>query len=323
MKLTKKIIKKIAYLLFVIVSVLLLFEVVYRYNFVDFYRTELEGLNSKEELSLSKSKTLLVFGDSFSADNNSYVKMLKDSLKDYNVINSAVPGTSILQTKVFFKDRVEKFKPNHIIIQLYVGNDLNDYSHPVNWGELSFSRNLYWTISDNLIGLQYLNYKLGQFKSSSGNKDPKKNDEFNPLTYNHREKLYFKADSLSLYNAISLQGNQQKKINFLIGDLQDLIKDIDVKTTILVIPHGAQVSKKYQKNMNKIGASFPQDVYYRDDFNFYNELSSKLSNNKVKVITSLSYFRVSKEEVYYLNDPHLNPYGQNKLGFFLLSQIDF
>lgn len=323
MKLTKKIIKKIAYLLFVIVSVLLLFEVVYRYNFVDFYRTELEGLNSKEELSLSKSKTLLVFGDSFSADNNSYVKMLKDSLKDYNVINSAVPGTSILQTKVFFKDRVEKFKPNHIIIQLYVGNDLNDYSHPVNWGELSFSRNLYWLISDNLIGLQYLNYKLGQFKSSSGNKDPKKNDEFNPLTYNHREKLYFKADSLSLYNAISLQGNQQNIFNLLINDLQDLLKDVNVKTTLLIIPHGAQVSTKYQESMKEIGASFTKDVYYVNNFSFFKELANELSNNKVSVITPLSYFRASTEEIYYLNDPHLNPYGQNKLGLFLLGKIDF
>lgn len=323
MKLTQKIIKKIAYLLFIIVSVLLLFEVVYRYNFVDFYKTELEGLNAKNELSLNESKTLLVFGDSFSADNNSYVKILKDSLHDYNVINSAVPGTSILQTKVFFKDRIEKFKPNHIIIQLYVGNDLNDYSHPTNWSELSFMRNLYWTISDNLIGLQYLNYKFGQFKSQPIKNDPKENNTFNSSTYNHREKLYFKADSLSLYNAISLQGNQQKAFDFLISDLQNLLKDIDVKTTLLIIPHAAQVSKKYQENMSEIGASFPQDVYHGDNFNFYNELASKLLNNKVKVITPLSIFRASKEDIYYLNDPHLNPYGQIKLGLFLLNEIDY
>lgn len=324
MKQLKKIGKTIGYLVFLMVTVLLLFEFAYRYSFIDFYNTELKGINSEDELSLKKPKTLLVFGDSFTADKNSYLKILGDSLPGYNIINSAIPGTSVFHTKTFFNRRLKQFNPDHILIQLYVGNDLIDYKHPVNWSTLPFLRNLYWNVSDNLIGLQYINMRMGQFKASSGtfNSDPKTKDAFNVDTYNHREKLYFKGDPMCLYNAISAKESQEKILNKLIEDLQKLLEKVEVKTTILIIPHGAQVSQEYQENMIKIGASFKEGVFSTTSFGFYESLKNELLNTKV--VTPLGWFRNNNSEnLYFPNDPHLSETGQKELAKYLLQEIDF
>jgi hypothetical protein len=311
------------YVFFLLISVLLIFEMLYRYSVIDFYKSELQGLNTAEVLEQNKEKTLLVFGDSFTADKNTYLKKIADSLPNYNIINSAIPGTSVFHTKTFFKRRINQFKPDHILIQIYVGNDLIDYSHPVNWSTLSFIRNLYWSVSDKLIGLQYINLRMGQFKESSISHDPKTNDSFNVNTYNHREKLYYKGDSKCLYNTITCKENQEITLNMLINDLKEMLSDIDIKTTILIIPHGAQVSQKYQNNMKKIGAVFENNNY---NFSFYEKIKIQFpeGKNNTKIITPLSYFKSSKKEnLYYLNDPHLSKIGQDELSKFILQEVDF
>lgn len=323
----KKTLKKIGkfslYTLLIGLISLLLFEVIYRYYFIDFYKTELKALNPNE-LTQEKSKTLLIFGDSFTADQNSYVSILRDSLSKTNVINSAVPGTSFLQHKLFFNDRVNAFKPEHIIIQIYVGNDLIDYDHPTNWSELSFIRNFYWAVSDNLISLQYLNYRMGQFfrpvpKNFS---DPKLDDKFNPNTYNHREKLYYKASPLSLNNAILGKGKELMILNELYEDLHSILTENTIPTTILIIPHAAQTNNKKFNHLKEIGAQFDGNIKSFKKFAFYHFLNEKLSELKhVQVLSPVKEFQLDTNKLYYNNDPHLNKIGQAKLAEFLLKSI--
>jgi hypothetical protein len=59
-----------AYLLFCLACFLLVFEAVYRYQLVDFYRPELRANNRAADLRDTTSKTLLVVGDSVSPDLN-------------------------------------------------------------------------------------------------------------------------------------------------------------------------------------------------------------------------------------------------------------
>jgi hypothetical protein len=298
-----------------------LFEWIYRSYLIDFYRSELNALNSTE-IPQVKKKTLLVFGDSFTASKHSYIDILRDSLTNTRVINSAIPGTSFLQHKLFFKDRIEEFKPNHILIQIYVGNDLIDYDHPVNWNKLSFMRNMYWWVSDSFISLQFINFRLGQFFSSSPTKDPKNDLKFNPETYNHREKIYFKANPLCLNNAVAGKENELFVINQLADDIESSLSDTETKCTILVIPHAAQVKKTYLKNMKTIGGSFNKDITKWKNFGFFHLLKKKLSHLKhVSVCTPLKKFQTTNENLYFLNDPHLNKKGNELLSNFLLKNL--
>lgn len=308
----------------VLLLALLLFECLFRCNVIDFYESELNGLNGKEVLKPSKKKTLLVFGDSFSADLHGYVGHLRDSLKGWNVINSAVPGTSTKQMEQFFEDRLAEFTPEKVLIQLYVGNDFQDYHHTRNWSELSFSRNLYWLISDRLTCLQYFNYKMGGwFKSAPKIVDPKIEMSFNEASYNHREKIYFSADERSLDHSIKVKGEKESIFEEMMDDLSEMVEQTKVPTTVLVLPHAGQVTEQYRLNLMKIGANLSEDVV-SGDFPFFDKIKKELEKYaNVKVITPLFDFRSNDRStfLYFPNDPHLNAEGQLELYQFLKKNI--
>lgn len=322
MKRFKKIGKWILKAGVILVITFLVFELLYRYNVIDFYKTELTSLNDLDSIEKSQKKKLLVFGDSFSADNNGYVKMMQDQ-GDWTVINSAVSGISFKQIKNFFEDRVEEFNPDAIIIQLYVGNDFEDYHHSRNWSELSFVRNCYSLIGDRLTGLQYLNYKLGGRFSNGKVIDPKINIGFNPKSYNHRERRYFKADSSSLKNAIQLVGDQLSTYEEMRDDISTSLSEVNVPVLILVLPHAAQVSNEYRKNMERIGAYLPMEITF-GKFTFYDQLKSDLKSfTNVKVVSPLLRFRlnIKRKELFYPNDPHLTQFGQEELFNFVNDKL--
>ncbi len=86
--------KGLVYTLFLLGATAGLLEIAYRRQWIDFYAAELRGLNRPGDLSpQDKRPTLLVLGDSFSAQPFSYVNVLRDSLPGTRIINAAVPGT--------------------------------------------------------------------------------------------------------------------------------------------------------------------------------------------------------------------------------------
>lgn len=301
----------------------LMFEWIYRSYWFDFYEPELRSLNPQEDLDLTKEKTLLVFGDSFTADPNGWVKVLRDSLENYNVINCAVPGTTVFHQELFFEDRLMTYEPDHIIIQLYVGNDLIDYNRPQNFSELPFFRNIFWWVSDNLISLQYMNYKLGRFKSSSGKQDPKLSASFSIDQYNSRVKNYILAEPTIFQESISPSVYFQSDFDQLKEDLITLIDLVtpDIELQIMILPVALQVNDIQYKNWLSLGALLDKKVIH--DFKFFSEI--KAFENEyphLEVWTPLDVFRQSKEELYYLNDPHLNPAGQFYLGTIALQHLE-
>lgn len=326
MKALKKIGKYALYTLIISIVSLLIFEWVYRSYLIDFYRSELTYLNPTE-LSLPKEKTVLIFGDSFSADKDSYVKHLRDSLIEYNVINCALPGTSFKQHALFFKDRVKEFNPDQIIIQLYVGNDLIDYKHPINWSKNSFIRNLYWCASDQFIGLQFINYRFGQYLKPSTKfvSDPKTENFFNPKTYNHRERVYYHANPAILEESILLSKNGTEIAKSIAIDLKEELSYLVIPCSVVVIPHAAQIKEEYANNMQSIGASFNTSTLLEfKSFIFYHFLQQYLSKlPHVTVCTPFIEFKKHKENLYYLNDPHLNNKGQFVLANYLLNNLNY
>jgi len=149
--------------LVILISTILLFEICYRFYLIDFYNVENNYFNNPD---IKKKKTILFFGDSFTASNNNYISMLSDSFPESNIINAAVPGIGIRETSIFASTRIKQYKPDIVVFQVYTGNDFTDIKHDLNFNSLSLIRNLYWYFSDKFLGIRYINYKLGQFKKT-------------------------------------------------------------------------------------------------------------------------------------------------------------
>jgi len=105
----RKILKLIIYICFLFFSVFLILEVSYRFYIFDFYGNTFKALNTDVSLiNRDQKQTILILGDSFTADPNSYVKHIRDSFPEYNVINSGIPGTSITQANLMLEKRINQ-----------------------------------------------------------------------------------------------------------------------------------------------------------------------------------------------------------------------
>ena len=300
---------------------LLIFETIYRLYWVDFYRYELEALNPEEDLNLEKEETILIFGDSFTADPNSWVSVLRDSLDNHNIINSALPGTSVFHQQLFFEDRIEEFNPDQILIQLYVGNDLIDYNRPQDFSAISWARNLYWWFSDQFISLQFINYKMGQFKAAGNQNSSYANESFDPEKYNSRTLNYLAAYPDIVAESINPNNDFADEMEDLVEDLQWMVEQTSIPVTIIVIPHCVQTDEAYRENYINMGATIDQEKL--SEFIFFDKIQELGdAHDNVKVTSPIKVFQNTKAP-YYNNDPHLTPSGQYVLGKFILTQVEF
>ncbi len=309
---------------------LCLFEWVYRYQFIDFYSSELEALNTKE--TLQKERTVLVMGDSFSAHPLGYVKHLKDSLPQYGVVNAAIPGTGIVEASLIAPGRITDYTPEVFIYQMYVGNDLIDISKPTNWGEVGFLRNCYWALSDQFRSLSFLNYRMGQFSANVGDDvadvSPTLTDTFNIDRYAQRTKLYIKAEGQVYENSAFLVNGRREDFEVLLKRLDAMLEHLpdSCKVLIPVIPHCAQVNDYYYQHYVEMRAIFSAPGIYRTtNYPMVKELAEHYSDRpQVEIINTLVALRAADREgqrQYYANDPHLNANGNATIGRLLLQRI--
>ncbi len=329
----KKGIKTLGYILFLIASVTLLLEASYRWYIVDFYRNNLNGLNSTALLEATDRPTVLVIGDSFSADQNSYVQLLRDSLSDYRVINAAIPGTCIRQHELFLRSRIQEFQPALLIYQVYVGNDLLEFRHPTGSAAISPARRVYWWLADRLLVLAYINSRLPQLKHWLANDRPQKSDaklenDFAPERYSGRTKMLIRAAPDFLEKAILLQQQQLSDMEAYTKSLQAAFQNVpnDCPIYLLLMPHAIQVSRIYQNRFLQMGASIEHSEALLNPFYpFYQYLDKHLPQDQVDIINPLSRLQANEQRfpVYYDNDPHLNPQGQLVVGALLLEQLSF
>ncbi len=296
---------------------LCLFECSFRFQVVEFYGSELSGLNSERELN-SKGG-LLIYGDSFTAHTESYVHYLREQHQELSIVNTAIPGSGIRQHNLIAEDRAETFSPSHIIYQFYVGNDLSDIAHTTNYNEISFVRNIYWKVSDYFLSLHYLNYKLAFLKSNPKGQEIR-HDEFDAERYNNREKTYFRASPRALNNTIFLKDYEQELMQDWKAYFDVFLEEVQTKkVSLIVLPHCAQVSANYQKRMEQIGAEFSGNVQ-EVNYPLVEFLQETYPN--INVINPLEFLQQEEaggKQLYYSNDPHLNTSGQEALANYLSS----
>lgn len=329
-KTVKKVSSWLVYTAFLSLSVILLLETAYRFYLIDFYATNLYGLNTDAELKTTDKKSILVIGDSFSADKQSYVKQLRDSLPSYRVINSAVAGTTIAQHQLMWPNRLQTFQPDILIYQIYIGNDLIEYRHETS-GNISWLRKIYWTLSDHLRVLAYLNARLAIFKHipQAGiptSVDTKTIEHFDVNKYNTRSKILFRAEPHALENSILLKGKRAKDTQNYLSALEDMLAQVadDCQVYLLLMPHCVQLNDTYQKRMQSIGAQFSSNNSLQNiDYPFAKAIM-KLNAANIHIINPLRALQLqdSLSPCYYSNDPHLNKWGQEVVARQLLKELE-
>lgn len=319
----------IGYILFLGVAVLCLLELCFRMYVVDFYGNNLAGLNTSADFS---GTSVLVIGDSFSADQRSYVKGLRAKMPDQSIVNASIPGTCIRQHQLFAKKRLEQFTPDLLIYQVYVGNDLLEYRHPIDGEGISVKRKAYWWLADRFLVLGYLNARMLGFKRVRTKeedlaREPKSDATYSAEAYNQRTKLLLKAEPALIQNSVLLQGRRKEDMKAFCADIKEMLDDVPsaTKVIVLVIPHCAQTGELYLERMEELGA-IPADhaALLAEDYPFFDYLNAELSTSNCSVVNALPWVKnASREELYfYPNDPHMNEVGQQRLADSLFQLLE-
>jgi len=323
---------------------LLVLEWVYRTQMVDTYRPELQAFNPAQVMTDNGRPTLLLLGDSFTAGRTSYAGLLQDTLQEWRVINAAVSGTGVLQALYMAQNRFAQFHPAIFLYQVYVGNDLFDIRYPTNWRTLSPVRNIYWLLANHLRVLGYLNYRLQHISATSsvslrqalsarvaaaavpvtGN-----SEAFAVEHYDARVKTYVRAEPTLVEDSILVQNHRQRDYAVFLERLEKLLascKQEVCRAYILVIPHVCQVDEAYLTHLRQLGAHFTTPAALRlAEYPFLVGIRERFASwSHVQVLNPLPMLRAerAKQTVYYANDEHLNPRGQQALAAFLVQQLN-
>jgi hypothetical protein len=342
----KKIFFVFVYVISCLIFILFAFEFIYRWQIIDTYLPELRSYNFYDNLDDKENKkTILIMGDSFTAGSNNYPDHMQYKLQDWRIINSAISGTGVIQASIIASRRFKKFKPSIFIYQVYVGNDLFDITYPVNWENVSFSRNMYWTVSNYFRSLSFLNYRLGQMNKGENVKQRKRRnnetelkriynidttDSFSVEKYNKRERLYSKAEPRLLEDQLMVKGRRKRDFEIFIDKLKDFAsysRSREIKLYILVIPHACQINEHYLENMRSLGFVFGDNKQIlNNEYPFIVQIQQEFKQNpNVQILNPIQVLKNNEKEnkrMYYQNDCHLNPNGQKVIAEYILKEIN-
>ncbi len=322
--------KGVGYLALVGMASLLLLELCYRYYLFDFYKNNFRLLNPPALFAPNDQRpAILAMGDSFTADPQSYVRHLRDSLPAYRIFNAGVPGTTVKQAALMVNKRIRQVKPAILIYQIYVGNDLFEFRHPQMASGISPIRQSYWWLADRIWVLGYINSRLPHIRRALTNDLPndyqaKKEADFDAARYSRRTKLQLLAEPDLVENTAYLTNGRAADFQSYSGYLSQIIDAVPegCKMYLLVVPHCMQISKSYQQRLQQIGASSTANILLREtNYPFLDSIMVK--SDVDKVLNALPVLRAAEQQqpVYFANDPHLNPFGQKILGGFLINHL--
>jgi len=323
---------------------LLVLEWAYRTQMVDTYRPELQAFNPAQVLADNGRTSLLLMGDSFTAGRTSYAGLLQETLQEWRVVNAAVSGTGVLQTLYMAPHRFAHFHPSIFVYQVYVGNDLFDIRYPINWRTISPLRNLYWLLANHLRVIGYLNYRLGHLRVMPAVSQPQalsarattvavaaaeNTEAFVAEHYDARVKIYIRAEPALVEDSILVQNHRQRDYAVFLEQLEKLLalcKPEVCRAHILVIPHVCQIDEAYLTYLRQLGAHFTAPAALRlAEYPFLAGLRKRFATwSHVQVLNPLPMLRTerAKHAVYYANDEHLNPRGQQAIAAFLVQQLN-
>ena len=305
-------------------------EGLYRRQIFDTYQAELRAYNSEQLHDSCDRPTLLAMGDSFTAGHGSYAGILQRDLSKWRVIVSAVSGTGVLEATYRAPRRFSRFRPSIFVYQVYVGNDLFDLRHPINWRATSPLRNLYWLFGNYFRVLNFTNYRTRQLLEPANAPADAPDDmaRFSVDRYDPRVKTYLHAEPGLIEDSILVQGARRDDYARYTDRLADLLAYCTPGTCrayVLVVPHVSQVNAEYIGYMTQMGASFTNPAALRqDDYPFVAGLRDRFKgSSNVEVINPLPELRAAQAQkpMYFPNDEHLNAAGQQEIAALLTRRL--
>lgn len=315
--------RKIRWIPLILLFSLLVLEIFYRNQWVDTYSGELKALNPGPAPT-NPHKKVLALGDSFTAATNNWVDLLRKRHPDWHFLNSSLPGTTVYHANLVLGRRLTDFKPDWVVYQVYVGNDLFDLRYPGAWGRVGIFRSLYWSVANRLRSLAWLNYALGKLKRAAALPDmlPEKNNEgaFDPEKYSPRDKLYLKAEPRMIVDQALVRGDRENDMAAYMELLKELVKrsqEAGAKVAIVVVPHCAQMNTFYANRMTQIGAEgMDEPLLQAEDYPFFKRIANLEQTGAVVVnlLPALRELESRGHPAYYLHDTHLSDSGQAVLG---------
>ena len=317
-KIVRKVWKRAWQVLLVLLLTLIVLEVSYRYQWIDFYATEFVALNPEIN---AKKPNVLVFGDSFTAHPNSYVSELRRKHTSHNFINCAVPGSGPYQMEIMAKSRIAEYPPVCVLYQMYVGNDLTDIAPPVNWSTLSFARNCYWSMKPTFEVFGLFSRRISGIQSDF---DPSKLKQdsapFSVSNYSPRTKMMLRGNPNYINKCIQVTAEFNDAMNEAKSCLTYLreITPKKVPVFVVILPHFSQVS---QLNNERYALLSGYKTSEKINYKFVREISKVKG---VTVLNPMTYFRSMEaigNEIYYNNDPHLTSRGQEMLFSYIDEKI--
>ena len=314
----KKIWKRTWQLTIVLFLMLCILEIAYRYQWIDFFKTEFKALNKNID---SKKSNVLVFGDSFTAHNGGYVDQLRKAHPKYNFVNCAMPGSGAYEMELIASGRIEDYPPKCVIYQMYVGNDLTDIAPPTNWSELSISRNCYWTAKQYFSIFGLFSRRLSGLQVDFNDAAIKQDTlAFSIKNYSPRTRMMIKAEHDYVQNCVKLSKEYKDAFEECKESIEYLREQVpkNIPIYIVMIPHFSQVTKEYNSRYKTLSGS---KTSMKENYPFFKRISEFKG---VQVLNPMPYFRRKELEgvqLYFNNDPHLTDEGQKVLFEFLDAQL--
>lgn len=319
MKLIQSFFKKLFYTILLIAVCLILFEIIYRGQFVDFYQADFNELNPTSTDTIP-TEGINVFGDNFTASTDSYVSLLRKKTPNTPINNHSIQESGIIEANIIVAKRLQDYPSKTVVYQLYVGDDLVNINPTLNWAHKPIWHNGFWFISNYFRCLHYTNTRIWQFIHKhpwEKNVSELKGIPYSINAYSEKQKRLFEYEPDYLEKSINLFGKRKNDSIKLLEELDEFIKHCGKQDHIIlvVIPHCAQVHQKYFNRSKGLGAQFLHpELINRNNYPLIESIIDRTKeNNAISVINplqQLSHLEHSGTSVYFENDPHLNTRGQ-------------
>jgi len=276
-----------------------------------------------------QSLKILVLGDSFCTRNTSFPHLLPSMFHQpvdvYKICESGVGPDMYYQ---FYRLVGKEFDPDLIILSFYVGNDITNL---IGWTESPIKEAIKQFLGEHfktyhLVRHLYLTVRYRRFHPKQESKESSANSDVQHLPITRPEKNMVGTVNPFLMPEARSDRRIFEKNLFLLsspihngwqvfeGLLQHFAKDIHghSRLILLAIPDANQVNSRYHGFYESMGYAIDGTMLSSDLPQ--KRLEALARKYRIDFIDVLPDFRKKDHgDLYYLNDPHLNEYGQQYL----------
>jgi hypothetical protein len=309
--------RKIIFLVYLFGVTVVLLEVACRFGVVktDFYRV------SNEIRKTKASERILVIGDSFSLDLEGMpMGILGDTLESrgIGVLNVSGSGSGPVRHLRKLEEFGERFQPDVVLLNLYVGNDFTDTRRDLRVRRSTWRRQLRGVlVRHSYLMNVYVETKsriVLQREQSEIRKTIEEElgmDVLNPFLYDlAKVNPGYVTDNLAPTDSLW-------EINrSVLSDIAEHSEELGARLIVCVFPHTAQINRDHHEFLRKVGFDVSQD--FLDTQRSQDLLSGFCREEGIDYFDLLPQFREHRSQSYYLvDDVHWNESG-NRFAFRLV-----